>query len=31
MVYYIFHRKNFTAKNLAKLIIKEIIRFYKKN
>jgi len=31
MVYYIFYRKNFTAGDLAKLIVKKIIRFYKKN
>jgi len=28
MVYYIFYRKNFTAGDLAELIVKEIIRFY---
>jgi len=28
MIYYIFYRINFTAGNFAKIIIKEIIRFY---
>jgi len=31
IIYYIFYRKNFTAGDFAEFIVREIIRFYKKN